>query len=81
MNPYIVVFVALTVGVVLGFCFAAALSMSKEPATVKPEPLTALKATPEEITAVYEARREMEAMRNEELKAWEKEQGKKRKRR
>lgn len=76
MDPLILVagmclIAGLWIGWLWGYCV-------KPVATAKPEALT---ATPLEITAVYEARREMEKMSNEELKAWEKEQAKKGKRR
>ncbi len=78
MNTYLIIYAALTIGMFLGFALSAVLSMSKDPATEKPDILT---AEPREIVAVYEARREMEAMDADAIKAWEKEQAKKRKRR
>ena len=48
--------------------------MSKEPASKKPDALT---AEPREIVAVYEARREMEALDAIAIERWEKEKAKK----
>ena len=80
MKTIIILCVALSVGTFLGFLLASILHVGadSESAPAKPE---ALAADPREIVAVYEARREMEKMGNEELKAWEKEQAKKGKRR
>lgn len=78
MSPYVITYIALTIGVFLGFAFASVLAMSKEPASTKPDALT---AEPREIVAVYEARREMEALDAIAIERWEKEKAKKKRRR
>lgn len=91
MNTLLIVIGALVVGGCVGFFAAAALSMNKTPLS---EGEGILKQSPREVVAVYEARREMEELNaprpplnlrggesEREVKAWEKEQVKREKKR
>jgi len=92
MNTFAVAYVGLTVGAALGFILASVLRVGGDAdAPAKPEALT---AEPREIVAVYEAYREMDERNaprpplnlrggetEKEIKAWEKEQAKREKKR